>query len=103
MQRDHPAYSLPDVQAAAREGRYWITRSARVTASAVGLSETDMIDSVLALSPRDFYKSMPSRQRPGTFQDVYRPTYSGLHLYVKLQMGRRTEAVVISFKPDEHR
>lgn len=103
MRQRHPTYPLLTIQAAAREGRYLITRSARVTASSLHLGETDIVESVLALTPHDFYKSMPSRQRPGSFQDVYRPTYDGLHLYVKLQMSRRDEAVVISFKSDEGR
>ena len=72
-----------------------------MTASKLELSESDIIESVLELSSGDFYKSMPGRHRPGTFQDVYKPTYHGLHLYVKLQMSRRDEAVVISFKSDE--
>ncbi len=35
---------------------------------------------------------------PGLMQDVYKPTYEGLRLYVKLQLGKFGKAVVISFK-----
>ena len=45
---------------------------------------------------------MPSKQRPGTFQDVYSPTHDGLDLYVKLQLDRHN-TVVISFTSDESR
>ena len=41
---------------------------------------------------------MPSLKRPALSQDVYRCKYQGLSIYTKLQMGRRGEAVVFSFK-----
>ena len=67
------------------------------------LGPDDIVTCVLEITEDDFYKSMPSRQRPGTFQDVYRPTHDGLNLYVKLQSDSRNKAVVISFKSDESR
>ena len=55
-------------------------------------------DSVVALQATDFYKSMASEMRPGTWQDVYRPVYLGIPLYVKLQLTPARLVVVISFK-----
>ncbi len=100
MRRPNPYYPLPTIHDAARKGRYLITYTALKDASQLGLGPDEIVSSVLAITEVDFYKSMPSRQRPEAFQDVYRPTQDGLHLYVKLQLDSRGKAVVISFKRD---
>lgn len=53
---------------------------------------------VLALTASDFYETMESDAVPGLWQDVYRPTYGLMALYVKLQIERDGDAIVISFK-----
>ncbi len=54
---------------------------------------------MLALDESDFYKTMTSIQIPGLMQDVYRPRYLGVELYVKVQLSpERNTAVIISFK-----
>jgi hypothetical protein len=58
----------------------------------------DVVACVGALTRADFYKSMPALNLPGTCQDVYRPTYLGQALYVKVQQRVDRLAVVISFK-----
>ena len=40
---------------------------------------------------------MGSEAQPGLWQDVYRPVYEKIALYVKLQIDR-DDAIVISFK-----
>jgi motility quorum-sensing regulator/GCU-specific mRNA interferase toxin len=55
-------------------------------------------DCVLALTPADFYKTMESEAAPGLWQDVYRPVFSGLAMYLKLQISFDGFVVVISFK-----
>jgi hypothetical protein len=97
-----PCYSLEDVKEGVRTGRYWITRQAGIDAASTSFDESDIKECVLALKDQDFYKTMPSRKRPGMNQDVYRCRYAGLALYVRLQIGRGGEAVVISFKLDEN-
>lgn len=52
---------------------------------------------MLALKPADFYKTMESEKRPGTFQDVYHPAYSAQQVYVKVQIHEAI-AWVIQFK-----
>lgn len=96
-----PAYALADFQAALRNGHYRITRGALEGASRLGLGESDIRDCVLELQEVDFYKSMPSLQRPGLFQDVYRCRFGGLSIYTKVQLGALGHAVIISFKRDE--
>jgi hypothetical protein len=96
-----PMYALADIQGALRDGRYRITRSALEGASGLCLGEADVRECVLGLHQTDFYKSMPSVQRPGLFQDVYRCRYAGFSIYTKLQLSAVGHAVVISFKRDE--
>ena len=52
------------------------------------------------LEERHFYKSMPSEKMPDLWQDVYKVTFLGVPLYVKIQV-RGGRAVLISYKPDE--
>ncbi|MHB1193484.1 MAG: type II toxin-antitoxin system MqsR family toxin [Longimicrobiales bacterium] len=99
--RRTPTYLLAEIQSALREGRYWMTRSAMEGASALYLDESDIRECVLGLHEADFYKSMPSVQRPGLFQDVYRCRYGGFSIYTKLQSSAARHAVIISFKRDE--
>lgn len=66
-----------------------------------GFDQADIEECVMVLAPRDFFKSMSAEKRPGTMQDVYRPRFRGLALYVKLQLAESVnghQAVVISFK-----
>ena len=93
-----PTYDLAEIQLKVRAGLYWITHSARSGAAAVGLSEHDVVACVLSLTASDFYKTMVSDAVPGLWQDVYRPTYEQMALYVKLQIELDGDAVVISFK-----
>ena len=96
-----PRYRLETIQARIREGRYAITRSAAEGAGTLYLDEDDIKESILGLEDRHFFKSMPSRTRPGMAQDVYRFRCFGFALYAKLQLGIGGTAVVISFKRDE--
>lgn len=96
-----PQYSLELIKEAVRDGRYSITHQAGQDAAALYLDEDDIRDCVLALEERHFYKTMPSRARPGTNQDVYKCRYCGFAIYTKLQLSISSLAVVISFKKDE--
>jgi len=58
-----------------------------------------LLQLVRNLTPRDFYKSMTSNINPGTWQDVYRPTYNGVMLYLKFAKAiDGDEYLVISCK-----
>lgn len=89
------------MQAAVQAGDYVVTRTAVETASAMLCDREDIRNCVLGLSDADFYKSMPARKFQGLWQDVYRTHYRSWPVYVKLQLSKRGQAVVISFKLDE--
>lgn len=95
-----PTSSLDLVQRLVRERLYRITVSAAEGARRLLFDESDIVDCVLALTPTDFYKTMPSAKQPGSMQDVYRTRWDGFAVYVKVQVrGDRT--IIISFKQDE--
>lgn len=75
-----------------------ITGVARDNAAAMGMDDNDMNACIQALTQQDFFKSMPRRTDRTLWQDVYRPTYQGKALYVKLQIGHDGKGVVVQFK-----
>jgi len=95
-----PTYDLEDVQRLVGQGPI----SCRVSAAAfAGADELDLepghvIEAVLALNARDFYKSMPAERAPGLWQDVYHLRYAGFDLYIKVQINAAGQAVVVQFK-----
>lgn len=109
---DPPTYDLGEIKRLIRLGTagYRIEPLAVVGAGLLKLDEQDIVDFVLALNGRpieaggNFYKTMPSHTRPGSFHDVYKGEYEGRRIYCKLQimnMKRTDIAVVIQFKRDE--
>ena len=96
-----PRYSLSAVQVLVARKQYLITSSARRGATELGFDETDIVDCVAGLSSGQFYKSMRSLRSVDTWQDVYRPFFQGIALYVKVQMVGTDPtdlSVIISFK-----
>jgi hypothetical protein len=64
----------------------------------LGLNDQDIVDAIQALANTDFYKSMPPEHEDfSAWQDVYKPTFKDVKLYVKFQIDKRGE-VIISFK-----
>lgn len=95
---DAPSYELERVQDLIRADEYRISAVALDGAGRLGWGVEEICECVLALATSDFYKTMESERKPGLWQDVYRPTFRGLGLYVKLQLTWVGDAVVISFK-----
>ena len=65
------------------------------------LDESDVEECVLSLTQDDFHKSDPSRDKPGTMLDVYRPMLGKRRMYVKLTLARSIagqSVVVVSFR-----
>jgi motility quorum-sensing regulator/GCU-specific mRNA interferase toxin len=98
-EKRRPHYALKRLQdlvqnPATRE----ITASSRVGATKLAWGEEEIVLCVLELTIRDFYKSMTSYYNSKIWQDVYRPTFRGIDLYVKLQISPEERGVVISFK-----
>ncbi|RKH39705.1 type II toxin-antitoxin system MqsR family toxin [Corallococcus sp. AB050B] len=93
-----PTYDLPLFQKQFPTNGL-ITKTARRSATELGLSPDDIDDIVSNLTSADFYKSMPSKMIAGLWQDVYRTDFLGTPLYVKIQMqDSNTCAVLISLK-----
>jgi len=64
----------------------------------LGFSDQDVVDVIQSLTSYDFYKSMqPEHASFSAWQDVYKPAFKGIALYVKFQIDKRGE-VIISFK-----
>lgn len=62
----------------------------------------DLIECIASLTRADFHKTMPAERLKGLWQDVYRPTWCGVPLYVKLQVVAHQASggrlVIVSFK-----
>lgn len=75
-----------------------MTASAMQGQYELGFSDQDVVDIIQTLTSADFHKSMPP-VHPGfsAWQDVYKPMFKEIELYVKFQIDKRGE-VIISFK-----
>ncbi|MFM8453723.1 MAG: type II toxin-antitoxin system MqsR family toxin [Gammaproteobacteria bacterium] len=75
-----------------------MTTSAKQTQYALGFSDQTVVDVIQKLTSEHFYKSMPPVSPKFTaWQDVYRPTYFGVALYIKFQINKNKE-LIVSFK-----
>ncbi|MBI2340596.1 MAG: type II toxin-antitoxin system MqsR family toxin [Deltaproteobacteria bacterium] len=99
MDRNQPYYSLAKIKSLIQRGLYRISNAAFYGARLLGLNDEEAVVNVIVkLQGKDFYKSMESHRFSGTWQDVYRPLISGRMAYVKLQISAEKEAVIIQFK-----
>ncbi len=98
MEKGRPTYELAWIQFKVSERHYRITRLAADGAQALGFDEADITSCIAAVTAADFHKSMESEQAPGLWQDVYRPWYDGIQIYMKLQIDRTSGAVIVQFK-----
>jgi hypothetical protein len=94
-----PRYKLVSIKLA-----FTSTDKLNMTATAMndqyllGFSDQDVVDAIQALTGADFYKSMPPVHEDFTaWQDVYKPEFRGIKLYIKFQVGNRGE-LIVSFK-----
>lgn len=92
------SYDLTRVQALVQEGNFVIRGVALDHAFLLGFDRYDIVACVLALDDSDFVKTMSAEQCPGLMQDVYKPIYLGLRMYVKVQLAQTGSAVVVQFK-----
>lgn len=96
-----PTYPLSLIRQLIWEGRYRLTGSATLHASALGFTRAEVVNCIINLRARDFYKTMSSHRFPTLMQDVYRPRFEGHDLYVKLQIQSQPSGqlvMIISFK-----
>lgn len=73
---------------------------ALLSAFALEFSRADIDECVLALTLQDFHKTMPAHNPrwKGRWQDVYKPTFRGQRLYVKIQLFPGQRVFIVSFK-----
>lgn len=72
------------------------TLSALAGAEALGFSFDEMIDIVMSLTAKDFYKSMTTHADHKIWQDVYRPNTAAGEIYLKLTVI--DDVLIVSFK-----
>lgn len=96
MEKRTSHYSLQSIKGLISDGRYFITRTARVDYINLGFDDDRVIEIIMSLVNKDLYKSMTSYSDNKIWQDVYHKTIDELELYIKLQIT--SEAIVVSFK-----
>lgn len=86
MEKGTPHCRLSVVRTLVEQRKARATRSALRGAAELGMDFSDMLGVVLALTPRDFYKSMTTHADHRIWQDVYRPrTWAGDVLIVSFK------------------
>lgn len=96
MEKRTPHCKLPIVKTLIQDGKVRTTHAARVGASELGLSLSDMLAVVMTLTPGDFYKSMTTHADHTIWQDVYRPRTDMGRVYLKLTII--DDVLIVSFK-----
>ena len=98
MEKRSPHYDLVRIQAeVVRLGAAAFTRTALDGGRAMGLTSSEMLGVIAALSRNNFYKSMTSYADHRVWQDVYHaPTPVRREAYIKVTL--REGAPVIQFK-----
>lgn len=96
-----PAIPLKEVHARVLAGYWHIRPEAQHDAINLGLKLGVRL-CLLALTPNDFHKSMDAEEPEwkGCRQDVYKPLFEGIEVYVKFQQWplKKKTIHVVSFK-----
>lgn len=96
MEKKTPHCPLTMVRDLIRQQRVAATHTAKAGAAVLGLSFTDMLDVVMALTEGDFHKAMTTHADDNVWQDVYKPVTHVGQLYVKLTVVN--SLLIVSFK-----
>lgn len=96
MEKYTPHCNLSVVKVMLEARKVRITMSALQGAAALELDANGVIDVVMALSPKDFYKSMTSHSDHRIWHDVYRTTTHVGEVYLKLIVT--DDLLIVSFK-----
>lgn len=96
VEKTAPHYTLANLKALTKAGKVRATQSALAGAAALDFDFAGMLEVVLALTPRDFYKSMTTHADHRIWQDVYRPVTRAGDVYLKLTVI--DDVLIISFK-----
>lgn len=96
MEKRTPHYQLSLVKMLIAEGKIRSTFSALTGAAALSLDFAGMISVVVALTNKDFYKSMTTHADHKIWQDVYHPSTQVGDIYLKLTVV--DDILIVSFK-----
>lgn len=96
MEKATPHCKLAVVKTLIEAGKVRTTRSALVGAAALGFDFESIIAVVMALTPKEFYKSMTTLSDHRIWQDVYRPSTEAGEVYLKLTVIE--DVLIVSFK-----
>ncbi|WP_422411634.1 MULTISPECIES: type II toxin-antitoxin system MqsR family toxin [unclassified Endozoicomonas] len=96
MEKRTPHCKLPVVKSLIEPTKVRFTGSALSGAAGLGLDSSGIIDVVLTLNPRDFYKSMTTYGDHRVWQDVYKPIIPADEVCLKLTVT--DDVLVVSFK-----
>lgn len=96
MDKPTPHCKLHVVKALISAGKVRSTETALAGAAALNLDFQQMQAVVMALTPKDFYKSMTTYADSKVWQDVYRPTTVAGPVYLKLTVF--DDVLIVSFK-----
>lgn len=102
--QNKPTYDLSELQEIIEDAdNIRINPKSHTGAHALGLSATEIVDTIRCLTHDDFYKTMPAKKIDNAMQDVYKTCSHGKYIYIKLQKSFNDKTAVISFKKDENR
>src|SRR5688572_7505643 len=96
MEKNRPHCRLTTVKSLLKAGRVRATFSALTGAANLGLDFDSMLDVIVALTPRDFHKSMTTHHDYRIWQDVYCPVTDVGAVYLKLTVI--DDVLIVSFK-----
>jgi motility quorum-sensing regulator/GCU-specific mRNA interferase toxin len=96
MEKRTPHRKLSMVKVLVEAGKVRATFTALTGGAALGLDFEGMIGVVMALTPRDFHKSMTTHTDHRIWQDVYRPATEVGEIYLKLTVI--DDVLIVSFK-----
>ncbi|HMN73143.1 MAG TPA: type II toxin-antitoxin system MqsR family toxin [Rhodoblastus sp.] len=99
MEKRRPTYDLDAIKLAIGSVETLaITSSALKDAFALGFDRGGIVETIVGIEARMFYKSMTTFADHRVWQDVYHVAARGFVLYVKFQADVVTEFTVMSFK-----
>ena len=96
MEKRTPHCKLSVVKAMIRAGKVRITLSALTGGAGLGFDAEGIIGVIMALTTKEFHKSMTTHADHRIWQDVYRPVTSAGEVYLKLTVI--DEVLIVSFK-----
>jgi motility quorum-sensing regulator/GCU-specific mRNA interferase toxin len=96
MEKRTPHCKLSVVKAMIRAGKVRITLSALTGGAGLGFDVEGIIGVIMALTTKEFHKSMTTHADHRIWQDVYRPATSAGEVYLKLTVI--DEVLIVSFK-----